>query len=110
MSNLIRNGPALRPIPPQSSSVGAKSRSCRIPVDELLTAQFLSRHTKFENFAALLDASGLNAEGFSNLEGRADNGWDEFMGRVSRYSDWSEMLMDARGEWMMRRLGIVVDA
>lgn len=88
----------------------AESASFRIPVDELLTGRFISRHTKFPSFAALLGASGFSAERFANIEGRTDRSWDEFIGRASDFSDWSEMLRDARGEWMMRRLGILVHA
>jgi len=75
----------------------------------LLTPSFLSRYTKFSSFAALLGASGFSVERFSNLEERRDRRWDEFIGRASVFSDWSEMLRNARGEWMMQRLGVFVD-
>lgn len=88
---------------------GGASSACRVPVDELLTARFLARHTRFPSFAALLAASGFSVERFSKLEGRKDRSWDDFIRGASDYADWSGMLHDARGEWMLGRLGIVID-
>ncbi len=112
MSNLqsvLRDGLPPRRGSWRPSSAETGSRSCRIPVDELLTSRFLARHTSFSSFAALFAASGLSPEQFSDLEERTDSCWEQFIQRSSGFSGWSAMLREARGEWFMRRLGIVVD-
>ena len=83
---------------------------CLIPADELLTVHFLTRHTEFTSFAAFLQASGVSPDNLSDFENRSDNSWEAFIRRDTCFSGWSAMLRDARGEWAIRRLGIVIDA
>lgn len=81
-----------------------------VPVDDLLPARFISRNTQFSNFGALLNASGFSPARFSGISERPCASWDDFIRRSSCFADWNAMLRDARGEWLMRRLGIFVDA
>lgn len=81
-------------------------RAVFIPVDELLTPGFVARHTMFADFGALLRASAFVPEQVVFLEKTSDDDWEKFIRRVSSFSSWSAMLKDARGEWIMRRLGV----
>ena len=86
------------------------SRAVFIPVDELLTPGFVARHTMFPDFGALLRASAFVPEQVVFLEKTSDDDWEKFIRRVSSFSSWSAMLKDARGEWIMRRLGVCTAA
>ena len=84
-------------------------RSHCVPVNQLLTPRFLSRSTAFTSFESLLSASGFSAERFLALDGQPSRLWDHFIRRTSCFPDWKALLRDAQGEWIMLRLGIVVD-
>ncbi len=81
-----------------------------VPVDDLLTPRFLSRHTRFLDFRALLMASAFRPEQIPGLEHTIDPVWEVFIQRVSRFATWRAMLQDARGEWILHRLGVCVDS
>ena len=85
------------------------SSAVLIPVDELFTPGFLRRHTLFSDFTALLTASAFSREQFAGLEGHTDDDWEKFIRRVSSFATWNAMLKDARGEWIMHRLGVCTD-
>jgi hypothetical protein len=94
----------------QPPHVEDRLNSVWVPVDDLLPTRFISRNTKFPNFGALLSASGFSPASFSSIGERPCANWDDFIRRSSCFADWKAMLRDARGEWLMRRLGIFVDA
>ncbi len=81
-----------------------------VPVDELLTPSFLSRHTRFADFASFAVASGLTPIAMNDLETGRGSAWDTFVSIASDFPDWGSMLRAARSDWVMKRLGIVVDA
>ncbi|MDP3230630.1 MAG: hypothetical protein Q8N13_22015 [Acidovorax sp.] len=87
-----------------------ENRSIFIPVDELLTPGFVARHTVFADFSALLRASAFGPDHVARLEESTDEEWEKFIRRVSSFSTWAAMLKDARGEWIMHRLGVCTDA
>ncbi len=104
------NNEQLRPISPKLGVCATDSRRAPcVPVDQLLTARFLSRNTAFTSFESLLSASGFSSERFLALDGQPSRFWDHFIRRTSCFADWKAMLRDAQGEWIMLRLGIVVD-
>ncbi|WP_426306980.1 hypothetical protein ACN9MJ_07930 [Acidovorax facilis] len=86
------------------------SRAVFIPVDELLTPGFVARHTMFPDFGALLRASALVPEQVVFLEKTSGDDWEKFIRRVSSFSTWTAMLRAARGEWIMHRMGIRIEA
>lgn len=109
MLSLYENG-QLRQIRPKlpGSAQGLARQHC-IPVDQLLTVRFLSRNTAFKSFESLLNASGFSFERFLQLDEQPSHCWDHFIRRTSCFADWKALLRDAQGEWIMLRLGIVVD-
>ena len=62
------------------------------------------------SFGALLRASAFVPEQVVFLEKTSDDDWEKFIRRVSSFATWSAMLRDARGEWIMRRLGVCTAA
>ena len=95
---------------PRVATLRPASRAVFIPVDELLTPGFVARHTIFADFGALLRASAFVPEQVVFLEKTSDDDWEKFIRRVSSFSTWNAMLKDARGEWIMRRMGVCIDA
>ncbi len=95
---------------PRVDSPRRASRAVFIPVDELLTPGFVARHTRFSDFGALLRASAFVPEQVVFLEKTPDDDWETFIRRVSSFATWKAMLRDARGEWIMRRLGVCTNA
>lgn len=95
---------------PRPDDAISASRPIFVPVNELLTPLFVSRHTRFLNFTALLSASEFSPDQIASLEGKANHEWEAFIRRISRFSDWSAMLKEARGEWIMQRLGVCTHA
>lgn len=86
-----------------------KAESCWVPAVELLSSRFLSRHTRFSSLESLLSAGRLTHSQFSDLGEQPNRSWDAFIQRSSRFADWNAMLRDARGEWLMLRMGLIVD-
>ncbi len=64
----------------------------------------------FPDFGALLRASAFVPGQVVFLEKTSDDDWEKFIRRVSSFSSWNAMLKDARGEWIMHRLGVCTDA
>jgi hypothetical protein len=89
--------------------VALSSQHC-VPLAELLTDSFVSRHTHFGTIDALIDAAELNAQrrGVRGISFGPD--WDLFIRSVSRHSGWPALIREACAEWQIRRIGLVIDA
>ena len=92
------------------SAASAQTNQHQVPIEELLTAAFIARHTRFASANAFLSASGLDPETLSNLEVQSRFDLDHFVRATSDFLSWDWMLRAARGEWLVRRIGIVIDA
>jgi hypothetical protein len=77
-----------------------------IPISELLTSSFMQRHTKFETFDAMLEASGFTVETPSDFEAIPDDEWDKFVASATPFSSWQAMLSDAGAAWAKKELGL----
>ena len=81
-----------------------------IPITELLTASFVIRHTRYPNLGEWLFASGLDPYALLDPEPHTQRRWDEFTRLSTTFPDWSTMLREAGAEWVIRRIGIIIDA
>lgn len=95
---------------PRPDEIRSENRRLYVPVDELLTPRFVARHTTYSDFGSLLHASRFRPDQIVSLEETSDRGWEDFIRGTSRFSSWRAMLKDARGEWIMRRLGFFNEA
>jgi hypothetical protein len=77
-----------------------------VPIGELLTERFLSKHTSFSNVEEFLRASRLDTEQLVELGPRSGALWDHFVRASSGFPDWQSLLREARSEWLIRRLGL----
>ena len=76
-----------------------------IPLNELLTPYFISRHTHFNNADELFEASGFKVESQDDFAAIPDAEWDEFIRSISSFPNWQEMLEAAVKEWTTKKLG-----
>ena len=81
-----------------------------VPIHDLLTNSFVSRHTRFTSIDTLIDAGELNAKWVGESNVHLGSAWNQFIRSVSDYPDWDAMVRDAGAEWLIRRIGIVIDA
>ena len=81
-----------------------------VPIEELLTRSFVTRHSRFESVEALLAASGLDPAALVDLDARSRTLWDRFARLATRFPDWDALLREAGAEWLIRRLGIAIEA
>lgn len=75
---------------------------CDVPMNELLTPAFVSRHARFADLEAMIAAGNEGkAPEDRSAPGRE---WDEFVRSVSSFPDWRAMLRPAGIEWAARQL------
>ena len=92
------------------SDIDLSSPQHTVPLPDLLTSSFICRHTRFTSVDELLHAGQLNAKWMDGTDARIGSIWDQFIRSVSDYHDWDAMVREAGAEWIMRRIGIVIDA
>lgn len=76
-----------------------------VPIKDLLTPSFISRHTRFADVDEFFAASRFKVESQEDLEAIPDDKWNEYIQSVSSFHDWEAMLGEATKEWAAKRLG-----
>lgn len=77
-----------------------------VPLEELLTPQFMRRYTEFESVDAMLEASDWEVETQEDFEAIPEGPWDAFVVQHTDFRDWQSMLDQAGQEWATRQLGL----
>lgn len=77
-----------------------------VPIEELLTPEFVSFHTKFANIEEMFEASGFKIESQDDFAAIPDEDWDKFIRTISAFSDWESMLGEAGSAWAVKKLGL----
>ena len=77
-----------------------------VPVSELLTDSFISRHTSFSSVDEMFKASGFTIETQEDFAAIPDAEWDNYIRSVSSFENWQSMLGAAGQEWAKRKLGL----
>lgn len=77
-----------------------------VPIEELLTPEFVSSHTKFANIEEMFEASGLKIESQDDFEAIPAKDKDKFIRSISAFSDWESMLGEAASAWTVKKLGL----
>ena len=102
--------PHLHIVGAPKTAVASVPKPFVVPMSELLTPEFIFRHTRFATAEDMIRASGYRIESAADFDAVANDGWNDFIRAESRYSSWKAMTRVASGEWMWRRLGYAVDA
>ncbi len=77
-----------------------------VPIEELLTPEFVSSHTKFANIEEMLEASGFKIESQDDFAAIPDKDKDKFIRSISAFSDWESMIGEAGSAWAVKKLGL----
>ena len=77
-----------------------------IPIEELLTPEFVSSHTKFANVEEMFEASGFKIKSQDDFAAIPYADWDKFVRSISAFSDFESMLGEAGEAWAVKKLGL----
>ncbi len=89
-----------------SNNANKLSETKSASMGEILTPEFVSRHTRFSNIDELFKAGGFGAESQAQFEAIPEDQLDAFIRTESPYQSWREMLNAAGAEWAKRKLGL----
>ena len=62
-----------------------------IPLDDLMTPDFISSCSQYSNFEELIEASGLKVESKEDFAAIPDQEWEQFIQTNTSYEGWIEM-------------------
>ncbi len=80
--------------------------SHQVPAGELLSPDFMHRHTRFTTFEAMVTASGFKVESSEDFAAIPNAEWDAFIRAATPFAGWDEMLGAAGQEWAARKLDL----
>jgi hypothetical protein len=90
------------------SDLKARAESLRgqreVPLADLLTTDFLRKHTAFSSFDDLLRASGFKVDGPEDFTAIPDAAWDAYIATATSFPNWKAMLEAATKEWVAKKL------
>ena len=76
-----------------------------VPMNELLTSEFVAKHTRFANSDEMFEASGFEVKTQDDFAAIPDEKWDDFIRSISSFSNWRDMLQEAGRVWAAGKLG-----
>lgn len=62
-----------------------------IPLDDLMTPDFISSCSQYSNFEELIEASGFKVETEEDFAAIPDQEWEQFIQTNTSYGSWIEM-------------------
>ena len=89
-----------------SKDVQALDGSHAIPLPELLTPQFLQKHTQVAPHSELMEKSGFKVESADDFKAIPDDEWDAYIRSISSFKNWQSMLSEAGKAWAMKKLNL----
>lgn len=78
----------------------AKSINGEVPIADLLTDDFMRRHTDFQTSKEMIDASGIQSS-----EEVGSEQWRSFVAAHTALGGWDELVQAAHVEWAKREMG-----
>lgn len=75
-----------------------------VPLPELLTPSFLSKHTRFLSDDDLFEAGGFKVKSTEDFEAIPSDKLDGFIRSESSFESWQAMLEAAGQEWAVKKL------
>lgn len=77
-----------------------------VHLGDLLTPDFISRHSRFAAEDEMFTASGFRIQSAQDFADIPDDLWDQFIGQNTVFESWSEMLQSAKLEWLLKNPGM----
>ena len=75
-----------------------------VPLLELLSPPFMSKHTDYSTFEAMLEASPFKVETAEDFKAIPDEEWEVYVRKATRFDSWQEMQKEAGVEWLRANL------
>jgi hypothetical protein len=82
------------------SSSGRQS----VPLNDLLTPDFLATCSTFSSAAEMFERSGFKVDSQEDFAAIPDETWDDFIWSNTRYFNWRELLQAAGAAWAKTKL------
>lgn len=89
-----------------SQNAQALDGSHQVPLEELLTSQFLQKYTFVSSYSELMEKSGFKIESAEDFKNIRDDEWDAYIHSVSSFKNWQAMLSEAGKVWAVKKLGL----
>lgn len=89
-----------------TKKVRALERKQTVPVTDILTSNFVSKHTKFTSAQELFENSGFKLDSQADFEAIPEEAMDSYIRSVSTFKSWKEMLSAAGESYVKRELGL----
>ncbi len=74
-----------------------------LPLNEILTDEFMEKNTVFSSLDSFLKKSGLNINTSETFEKISDVALDKFVSQNSKFENWPEMFKKAAGEFAAKK-------
>lgn len=97
-------GPNLHQLRKLQENLAKLSGEHSVPASELFHPAFMRRHTRYDSFDSMLDASPIPLPSSRNLEAITGEDWDDFVHRSTEFENWQDMKKAAAMEWARRQL------
>ena len=88
------------------NKVESMSGEHSIPINDLLTPDFLATCSTFASAEEMFERSGFKVDSQEDFAAIPDDAWDDFISANTSYLNWQEMLKAAGAAWMKARLGL----
>lgn len=75
-----------------------------VPLSELFTRSFMTRHTKFQTFEELLETGGFVVNTTEDFEAIPDDVLDDHISKNTDFSSWSDMSSKAASAYVLNKL------
>lgn len=76
-----------------------------VPLDEFLDKSFLQKHTQFSSLTELIENSDFDVQLAEDFKAIPDDDWDQYIGSISKFPDWTSMISSATQSWTAKKLG-----
>jgi hypothetical protein len=77
-----------------------------VPLSELLSDNFIAKHSSFASFDELLAASPFKIETKEDFEAIPDAEWDFYIAANTSFGSWEEMQRQAASEFVVKQIGL----
>ena len=97
-----------REIESQLRRLQSKARSLdgihRIPIKDILTDEFISKHTRYASADEWFAQSPFEIQSQDDFEAIPDAEWDAYVRRTTSFKSWQEMLEKAGAGFVEKKL------
>lgn len=75
----------------------------QVPATEMFNPAFMRKHTDFESFEAMIEASGHDVQTPADFERIPDDEWEQLVTTRTQFTSWRVMQEKGGAEYLKRR-------